>query len=163
MNIQTNKETAITASLIQTLDRSEEDSLQEALNLKKRKSAILGQIHNLNNELQKMEEAIAENLAHVFPQTLPTKQKKGRRTRGRSRHQTSAHKRGPKPLSTPQKIERILQKYPEGLSVPEIAKAAKKSESHIYNSMRKNGTGHEHPIVSLGHGRWGINPKLQKI
>lgn len=137
----------------QTLPSKTSSSLHTALELQKKKEKLIEEIQALQNSIKKMDDDIQQNLYHVFH--LPPTTETPRAAKSHKRH-----RRGPKPLSTCQRIENLLQKHPEGLRVPEIARAARKSESHIYNSMRKNGK-KEPNIISLGHGRWGINPQTQ--
>jgi predicted Zn-ribbon and HTH transcriptional regulator len=131
--------------------------IHTALELQRKKEKLLEEIRTLQNSIKKMDEDIQQNLYHVF-HIAPTPETTGTEKIPRTHKTPKQHRRGPKPLSTCQRIENLLRKHPEGLRVPEIARAARKSESHIYNTMRKNGK-KDHGIISLGQGRWGLNPK----
>jgi hypothetical protein len=116
--------------------------LQHSLHLARKKQELILEISKLHASLKKIDNDIRQNLNRFFGSSSTKQQRK----------------HGPKPLTTQEKIMRLLQKNPEGLKIHELARATKRSDSHIYNSLKslKSHNGGSH-IVPLGHGRWGMH------
>jgi len=129
---------------------TETHHLHTALELQRKKEKLLEEIRGIQTEIHRMDTDIQKNLEEVFQLHS---------SRGKKPSTPAKTRRGPKPLTTRQKIENLLGRNPQGLSVKDIAKATKKSESHIYNSIKTNGHGSKKDILPVGKGRWGLTPQ----
>jgi len=115
--------------------------LLASLLLHKKKEEVKNEVKSLKQQIQSMEKSIQKNLRKVFSTPL-------------SHH--AKHKKGPNPLTTSERIYRLLKIHPEGLKIADIAKQVHKSESHIYNCIRQNGNPNKPHIKPCGHRKWAV-------